>query len=87
MKEEIITLFDKTGKGKIDFEPNIRIKPKPDSVSTWIECIMKYKDSYLLVIGNQKDRMVKNIDNIDHSILASVHARLNEQSSKIFTNK
>lgn len=76
MIEKIITLFNKSGKEKIVFNPHIRIKMTPHADPVWMESMYKVKDNYMVSTINRSDKANRNLNSLNDDELNSLLIRL-----------
>lgn len=76
MKEKILTLFNKSGKEKIIFNPSIRIKMTPHAEPVWMDAMMKIKDNYIVATSNRNDKANRNLNSLNDNELNSLLIRL-----------
>lgn len=75
--EKIIERFDKSGKNKIHFKPEVKIKTTPHSHPLFIDSMQKIGDNHYVTISNQSNENCnKNIKDLSDLELTSLSIRM-----------
>lgn len=75
MKQEIIDLFTKTKKTKIEFKPAIQVTP-PYALKVWVDRIFKIGDNIMINVSNLDEDFNQKLDTVDDAFLKPLKSRL-----------